>query len=481
MKKKIISLLLITAMLLSIFPMTVFAGTKPFQGVEIDYGGAVLVNIFTFETDGFITFQYKSSSSLEIPEGYRAVADILVVGGGGSGSSGGKNSSKQGYGGTGGEVVIQKNAELAAGKYIVAVGGGGEPVIGNKSNSRTSGKNGYDSYVEGPNDFSITAKKGSGGGASTVSGTGTVSDITGTSVTYGADGESKTSSGDASVSGEANTGNGGSGGYQGAKSGAGGSGVVIIRITEIVPLHAPEIAYTIVIPTEISVNKKGVTAIGKPTVKDVENADGKIITYTAEGTDFIKSDDGDITVMAEYYTAYTDADNNTPLGTESITVYDGGYISEEALTALYVFISDEEWENAENGTYHATVTYNFEAKEIVTIASLLPEDFPSSDGFTPENAWASQEQDTDYHIYRCGDNLQGDGFSLPLTTVLTPTERGYTCQTSSTAPPNKKFVSDYTFILTGSVLTAVEQVVKRYQGATLNSTSTYTFVAQTQK
>lgn len=123
----------------------------------------------------------------------------------------------------------------------------------------------------------------------------------------------------------------------------------------------PEITYTIVIPKEVAVNSKGITSIGKPTVKDVENADGKIITYTAQGTDFTKSDDNTKTVKATYYTAYTDADNNTPLGTESITVYDGGYIAEDSLTALYVFISDDEWEKAENGTYHATVTYNFVA------------------------------------------------------------------------------------------------------------------------
>lgn len=461
-------------MLLSIFPITVFAGIKEFKGVTIDYGNA---SCSTAENgDLILTYNNIGEDDLKIPEGYRAVADILVVGGGGSGSSGGKNSQKLAYGGSGGEVKTLENLVLDAGNYTVSVGDGGASVESSK-NSRVAGKPGGESSVSGSDGVSlITAAGGAGGGGSAVSGEGTASEISDAHVVYGADGASRTSNA-AATNGAANTGDGGSGGYSAALSGAGGSGVVIIRITDIIPLQAPEITYTIVIPKEVSVTSKGITAIGKPTVKDVENADGKIITYTAEGTDFIKSDGTAKTVKAAYYTAYTDADNNTPLGTEPITVYDGDYIAEEELTALYVFISDDEWEKAENGTYHATVTYNFEVKEIITIASILPDDFPSSDGVVPENAWVSREEGTDYHIYRNGDDLCGDGsLTLPLSTVLTETDRGYTCQTITTRTTQKS-VSDYTFILSGGVLTTVEQVVRLYKGQTLQSTNTYTFVA----
>ncbi|MCQ2395895.1 MAG: hypothetical protein MJ249_16565, partial [Kiritimatiellae bacterium] len=163
----------------------------------------------------------SDSGTLVIPEGTKATARILVIGGGRKGSDGSGTTRKSGgSGGYGGRGSDNNNVALAAGTYTTSVGAG------------QSTSNAGDSTFSG-NGVSYT-----GQAATTSAGFNKTSDITGSSLTYGARGStgSSTSAGGA---GEANTGNGGDGGYgSGSTGGNGGSGVVIVRLTNLEELPA---------------------------------------------------------------------------------------------------------------------------------------------------------------------------------------------------------------------------------------------------
>lgn len=134
----------------------------------------------------------------------------------------------------------------------------------------------------------------------------------------------------------------------------------ITAIREVQP-----VAYEIVIPDAVTMTKAGVVEIGAATIKTekLKNATANtVISYTASGTDFALSTNASKTVPATYYTAYTDENTNTVLGTAPIVVYQNNALV-NPLTKLHVGVSEADWNAAVPGTYTATVTFDFTAEE----------------------------------------------------------------------------------------------------------------------
>ena len=134
----------------------------------------------------------------------------------------------------------------------------------------------------------------------------------------------------------------------------------ITAIREVQP-----VAYEIVIPDAVTMTKAGVVEIGAATIKTdkLKNATANtVISYTASGTDFVLSTNASKTVPATYYTAYTDENTNTRLGTAPIVVYQDNALV-NPLTKLHVGVSEADWNAAVPGTYTATVTFDFAAEE----------------------------------------------------------------------------------------------------------------------
>lgn len=132
--------------------------------------------------------------------------------------------------------------------------------------------------------------------------------------------------------------------------------------TEITATKAePELKYTIVIPTNVAeITNFGVYEVGQAKVTGVTGATDKtVISYTATTTDFKLSTDENKTMTASYYTEET-AENAFP--TTAVTVYEkeGDAAS---IPTMWVKIAEDAWNAAENGTYKATVTFDFAAEE----------------------------------------------------------------------------------------------------------------------
>lgn len=194
----------------------------------------------------------------------------------------------------------------------------------------------------------------------------------------------------------------------------------------------PDVEYEIVIPQAVTMDEAGVVPIGEAKI-DITGDKLKyatantVISYTASGTNFKLSTDESKTMTATYYSAYTDADNNTTLDSaKSIDVYKNSKLV-DPLTTLYVGVTQTDWDAAATtnpGTYTATVTYNFKAEEkeaVVTIADILPTPFPTDMSSPWENNCAC-------HLFVSGDNLCAKGgaeTSVPVATVLTPTSGDY--------------------------------------------------------
>ena len=189
---------------------------------------------------------------------------------------------------------------------------------------------------------------------------------------------------------------------------------------------AKALTYDMVIPEDVTnLNAAGVHSVGQAKVENVKNATEKtVISYTATTTDF--KCEGKTDIPASYY---TDAQGAAAFPTTAVKVYENKKDAENIHT-MYVGISETDWNAAENGTYTATVTFNFSAEEVekVTIADILPEGFPTSEMSNWVNGCAC-------HLFVSGDNLCAKGgaeTSVPVATVLTPTsgDYDYTCTVS---------------------------------------------------
>lgn len=130
--------------------------------------------------------------------------------------------------------------------------------------------------------------------------------------------------------------------------------------TDIKAVKAAPLSYELVIPQSVpTITAAGVTEIGAPSVKDVKNATGKtVISYTASGTQ-LTLENSDKTMTTSYY---TDSEGNTALTDDAIEVYKNSAVIASP-TTLYVGVTETDWDAADAGTYHATVTFNFEAEE----------------------------------------------------------------------------------------------------------------------
>ena len=132
--------------------------------------------------------------------------------------------------------------------------------------------------------------------------------------------------------------------------------------TEITAVKAAPLSYKIVIPQAVTITEAGVVEIGTPSVETVTGATANtVISYTATGTQ-LTLENSDKTMATSYYTAYTDATTNTPLTSTAIKVYKNSAVV-DPLTKLYVGVTEDDWNAADAGTYTATVTFDFDAKE----------------------------------------------------------------------------------------------------------------------
>ena len=186
-------------------------------------------------------------------------------------------------------------------------------------------------------------------------------------------------------------------------------------------------SYEIVFPTNVAeITKAGAYMVGQAKVTKVAGATEKtVISYTATTEDF--KCEGKSDLPATYHTEEA-ATNAFP--TTAVTVYENK-ADAASIPTMWVKIADADWTAAADGTYTATVTFNFEAKEaepvaIVTIADILPDDFPDSQ----YSSWWTGGCACD--LYATGGNLCAAGgytVSVPVATVLTPTsgDYDYTC------------------------------------------------------
>lgn len=216
------------------------------------------------------TFTSTGSTTWKAPKGVRQI-EYLVVGGGGGAGNGYDNA---GGGGGAGGMVLTGNLTIKPGKrYEISVGNGGAGGADVRANlagasgessvfgpiTALGGGNGWGSRTGGTGsqaqEGSFAAPlggyghggggDGAGGGGSAgagvaggtspgAGGAGTASDLTGTSIIYGAGGAGGYNGGPWNgANGTANTGNGGTGGSSpssnSASGGSGGSGIVCIK------------------------------------------------------------------------------------------------------------------------------------------------------------------------------------------------------------------------------------------------------------
>lgn len=161
----------------------------------------------------------------------------------------------------------------------------------------------------------------------------------------------------------------------------------------------PDVEYEIVIPSAVIMNEAGVKEIGQAKINTAEGklkyaTKNTVISYTASCTDFKLSNDENKTMEATYYAAYTDATINTVLGPDPIIVYKDSALV-DPLTTLYVGVTEDAWITAgmnAPGTYNATVTFDFEVGDIMTVGEVLATlngIFPTDDEF----AWHSTNTD----------------------------------------------------------------------------------------
>ena len=172
-------------------------------------------------TYSYYVFTQSNTITFDTP----VTASVLLVGGGGGGSGGFYDSvgglSYHGNGGKGGDVVTLTDITISAGTYSITVGAGGAG-----GNPGQAGSYGTNSSYNGS-----TANGGAGGRDYTYlpwTNAGTVSDITGTSQTYGQTGVTGlTDPEDATT----NSGDGGDGAQSGMYFGLpGADGIVAFKV-----------------------------------------------------------------------------------------------------------------------------------------------------------------------------------------------------------------------------------------------------------
>ena len=142
--------------------------------------------------------------------------------------------------------------------------------------------------------------------------------------------------------------------------------------TTITATKAEPFSYEIVIPTDVAeITAAGVYQVGQAKVTNVISAtDSTVISYTATTTDFKHSTDNSKTMAATYHTEKT-AENAFP--TDAVTVYENN-ADAASIPTMWVKIADSDWNAAEAGTYHATVTFNFSAEEVEAPAAVTAAD-----------------------------------------------------------------------------------------------------------
>lgn len=236
------------------------SGSVVYRGQTIGFTNATAtkVNEGTDDEEVIITFtDTTAAGSLVVPA--EATASVLVVGGG-SGGVAAKSSTRNKYngnGGNGGQAELKESVTLPSGDYTITVGAGGAgATVGTKD--FTGGGAGGNSSITGPAGFTAITKNGgaawtsqdddgsgtkdtSGKQASSGSSANVTTDIAGNgNYEYGKGGIPPPSASVAAEFQGANAdeyGEGGQGSANGRASGAGYQGIVIVRISGIVPLR----------------------------------------------------------------------------------------------------------------------------------------------------------------------------------------------------------------------------------------------------
>ena len=222
--------------------------------------------------------------------------------------------------------------------------------------------------------------------------------------------------------------------------------------TDITLTVAKALTYDMVIPEDVTdLANYGIYEVGQAKVANVKNATEKtVITYTAETADF--ESEGKTDIPASYY---TDAQGAAAFPTTAVEVYKNN-ADVASLPTMYVGISESAWDAAENGTYTATVTFNFTAEEVLaTVADVLatvPGGFPVGEyiGWRTDNLRISEM------AYIDGDALRTEGNNtIPLTTAVTKT--GDSKYTAVLNVSDEWSISTRTFVFTmnGGVLTEI--------------------------
>ena len=219
-------------------------------------------------------------------------------------------------------------------------------------------------------------------------------------------------------------------------------------------ITAADFGYTMVIPTATTLTEANHENVllgtdGKVSIKDIKHPTDKVnVVYTVDLSNGNLTD-GTNTIGATY--KYKQGANEFAAidGTTKVTVYANKTVNDSLVN---VTANKDQWNAAPAGTYNATVVFNFEKVEIVTVSDLLN---------TVEGVqWWNQHSGVlkivnERLIYNHGNGID-------LTAVLTKTsENTYFGKTTTDTGDN---FWNVTFNTTNGILTSIVYNATSYSG-----------------
>ena len=245
--------------------------------------------------------------------------------------------------------------------------------------------------------------------------------------------------------------------------------------TPLTAIKETPFSYEIVIPTNVAaITSAGVYEVGQAKVTNVVSAmDETVISYTATTTAF--KCEGKSDLPATYYTEEA-AENAFP--TTAVRVYEHK-ADAESIPTMWVKITEDDWNAAADGTYNATVTYNFEAIEDALIINTIADAIAtvsdrlcirtSSGGLSYGNGCPEWTNENGFRLYEqinghgegsfelwLTSPISPDGIYLSLDTALTRSGNAYTCTVEGVT---------YTFNFADNALTSVTVSGSSYNDA----------------
>ena len=191
-------------------------------------------------------------------------------------------------------------------------------------------------------------------------------------------------------------------------------------------IEAADFAYTMVIPSETTLtedNYKDGVLLGSDGLVTIEVTKHDCATidvyYTVDLTNGNLTDGSSHTITTNYKISNSATGTFAALAEETeYTVYTGGAVKN---TYIKVSANETSWNAAPVGDYNASVVFNFKDEEVVTVADLLPDNFPTA------KAGSTWKNSGNAVLFKDGNDLKvmdDSGSTIALNTKLTLKEAG---------------------------------------------------------